>query len=104
MMTAGLEGDVKRCPARGLARRAERVHLGMRAAESLVMTDPDRVARLHHDGADQRIGLDRASAALGFGEGTKHPEGIVLGHVAAPGARTGPTGRALALAKGESVQ
>ena len=71
-MPARLERDVQRCTARTRARGSERVHFGVRFAESLVMTLADDLTIIHDDGADHRIGRGLSPPALGERERATH--------------------------------
>ena len=65
LMAAGLERDIHRRALRPLARRRQRMDLGVRPAELLVPTLADHLAILHDDAADHRVRLDKALAAAG---------------------------------------
>ena len=77
-VAARFEADVERRSASVTGRRLDGDDLGMRAAESLVMAEPDEPAAANEDGPDHRIRLDAAPTALGLGERQAHPTVVVL--------------------------
>src|SRR5262249_42420697 len=72
--------DVERGVASRLAGGGQRVDLGMRCAEALVPAFTDNLVIAHEHGADERVGLDVASAALGHFESPLHPRPIARAH------------------------
>jgi hypothetical protein len=50
----------------------------MRTTKALVVGDSDRPAVANHDGAYQRVRLDRASPSLGLGQRNPHPTDVVF--------------------------
>ena len=85
LVAAGFEGDVEGCSPGGFACEIEGVDLGVGRAEASVIAGADEVVTARDHGADEGIWLDMAEAAVGFGEGALHPEGIGVG----PGERIG---------------
>ena len=61
-MATGLERHVERGSACRVAGAPQSDDLGVRTAESLVVAGADELAVANHDGADQRVRLDRTSA------------------------------------------
>ena len=60
MVAAGLECDIRRGAGRAIAGGGERVHLGVRSAESFVESLADDFAVADDDAADHRVRLDES--------------------------------------------
>jgi hypothetical protein len=79
-MTARLERDEHRCAPGTLAGGVERVHLGVRPAEKLMMPlADDRLAR-DDDGAHGRVGLHASETPLGQCQRTRHHPFVKIRH------------------------
>ena len=85
-VATGFQGDEGRGTSGGLARERQRMDLGMRAAELLMVTERDGDPIPDQHAADHRVGFDRPFTPTGLGEGEAHPRRVfdrVGGHAGA---------------------
>ena len=78
-MTTGFERNVNRRAGCPIAGRRERVHFGMRAAESFVPAFADDFAVANDHAADHRVRLNGSQAARGERERMSHVAFVVVG-------------------------
>jgi hypothetical protein len=81
VMAARLEGDIERGTAGRITSRGKGVDLGVGLAIALVPPLANTGPCAHHDGTDQRVGLDTASAPLRQRQRPPHPGYVRFLHI-----------------------
>jgi hypothetical protein len=77
-MTTGLKRYIKCCPTSGLTRITKCVDLGMRTAESFMITDAHELAGADDDGTNERVRLNPALALGSLGQSVTHPANVLM--------------------------
>ena len=77
-MATRLERHVQRGSSGRGRRASSAIDLGVRPAKSLVMAGSHELVFVNHDGADQRVWLDRTQALGGLEQSETHPLDVFI--------------------------